>query len=226
MISKIIHYCWFGGGEKPELVRKCIASWEKYCPDWEIKEWNESNFDISQGEYSEYMINAYEKKAWAFVVDVVRLIVIYDQGGVYLDTDVELHASMDELLKYKSFFSFENISMLNLGNGFGAEKNCPFLKEMLKSYMGNLTFRASPKINTKSLVSICPDLILNGSETQFVDDNLFLSTIEYGKIARHYEIATWIEEFEHDPNKRKKKSKISEKAFWRKGRENIYFFGV
>ena len=81
MIPKIIHYCWFGGTEKPEIVNRCIASWKKYCPDWEIKEWNESNFDISQGEYSEYMLNAYEWKKWAFVVDVVRLMVIYEHGG-------------------------------------------------------------------------------------------------------------------------------------------------
>ena len=130
-----------------------------------------------------------------------------------MDTDVELLASIDQLLTYNSFFAFETIRMLNLGSGFGAEKCCPFLKEMLKSYMGDLTLRASPRINTKSLMDICPDLILNGVTTQLVDNNLFLSVKEYGEIAKHYEIATWVDEIEHDPTKRKKrkKSKIGRK---------------
>lgn len=79
MIPKIIHYCWFGGNEKPEIVKKCIESWKKYCPDWEIKEWNESNMDLS--EYP-YMQEAYDSKKWAFVSDVARLKVIHNWGGI------------------------------------------------------------------------------------------------------------------------------------------------
>lgn len=78
MIPKIIHYCWFGGSEKPDIVKKCIASWKKFCPDWEIKEWNESNFDTS---ILPYMKEAYEMKKWAFVSDVARLLIIYQSGG-------------------------------------------------------------------------------------------------------------------------------------------------
>lgn len=95
MIPKVIHYCWFGGKEKPELVKKCIDSWKKYCPDWEIYEWNETNFDIS---LVVYMKEAYEMKKWAFVSDVARLMIIYLNGGVYLDTDVELTGSIETWL--------------------------------------------------------------------------------------------------------------------------------
>ena len=87
MIPKIIHYCWYGRGEKSAAIQMCIESWRKYCPDWEIKEWNEDNFDITQNRY---MQEAYEAKKWAFVSDYVRLKVLYDEGGIYLDTDVEL----------------------------------------------------------------------------------------------------------------------------------------
>lgn len=77
-IPKVIHYCWFGKNEKPDIVKKCIASWKKYCSDWEIKEWNEDNFDVTS---IPYMKEAYEAKKWAFVSDVARLLIIYQSGG-------------------------------------------------------------------------------------------------------------------------------------------------
>ena len=97
MIPKIIHYCWFGGKEKPEDVKRYIASWEKYCPDYEIKEWNESNFDIHENDYCR---EAYEAKKWAFVTDYVRLKALYEEGGFYMDTDVEVVKSLDPLRVY------------------------------------------------------------------------------------------------------------------------------
>ena len=87
MIPKKIHYCWFGGKEKLEDVKKYIASWKKYCPDYEIKEWNESNFDIYENDYCR---EDYEAKNWAFVTDYVRLKALYEEGGFYMDTDVEV----------------------------------------------------------------------------------------------------------------------------------------
>ena len=87
MIPKKIHYFWIGGNPKPESVLYCIDSWKKYCPDYEIIEWNESNYDFTKNEY---MRQAYEAKKWAFVTDYARLDVIYKYGGIYLDTDVEL----------------------------------------------------------------------------------------------------------------------------------------
>ena len=91
-IPKVIHYCWFGKGEMPPLTKKCLKSWKKYCPDYKIICWNEENFDVSQNRY---MCEAYEAKKWAFVSDYARLKIIYDQGGIYLDTDVELFKSLD-----------------------------------------------------------------------------------------------------------------------------------
>lgn len=86
-IPKIIHYCWFGGGAISPENRKCMESWKKYCPDYKIIEWNEQNFEISQNRYAQ---QAYEAKKYAFVSDYVRLAVLYEYGGIYLDTDVEL----------------------------------------------------------------------------------------------------------------------------------------
>lgn len=131
MIPKIIHYCWFGGQPKPEMVLKCIESWKKYCPDWEIIEWNESNFDVSQHPY---MKEAYERKKWAFVSDVARLLLVYNYGGIYLDTDVELHESLNELLIERAFFVFESDVYINTGVGFGCEKEHKSVETMLHYY--------------------------------------------------------------------------------------------
>ena len=95
-IPKIIHYCWFGGGAISPENRKCMESWKKYCPDYKIIEWNDQNFDISTNRYAQ---QAYEAKKYAFVSDYVRLAVLYEYGGIYLDTDVELVRPLDELLE-------------------------------------------------------------------------------------------------------------------------------
>ena len=107
MIPKTIHYCWFGHSEKPELFVKCLNSWKKYCPDYEIKEWNEDNFDI---HCSDYVQEAYEAGKWAFVTDYARLWIIYHHGGIYLDTDVEVIKPYDDLLSNKAFFGFETLA--------------------------------------------------------------------------------------------------------------------
>ena len=96
MIPKIIHYCWFGGNPLPELAQKCIASWKKYCPDYEIKEWNESNFDLN---CCDYVREAYEAKKWAFVSDYARFWILYHEGGVYFDTDVEVLKPIDTIVE-------------------------------------------------------------------------------------------------------------------------------
>ena len=99
VIPKIIHYCWFGGNELSELAKKCISSWRKYCPDYEIIEWNESNFDIN---LCQYVREAYKEKKWAFVSDYARFWILYNFGGIYMDTDVELITSIDGLVEYGS----------------------------------------------------------------------------------------------------------------------------
>lgn len=133
-IPKVIHYCWFGGNPKPKLAEKCLASWKKYCPDYEIIEWNESNFDVN---FNQYCKEAYEAKKWAFVTDVARLKILYENGGFYFDTDVELLKNLDFLTENDCFMGIENSTRclkVNTGVGMGAEKGFPLLKEMLDDY--------------------------------------------------------------------------------------------
>ena len=118
MIPPHIHYCWFGGAKKPRLAEKCIASWKKHCPGYEITEWNESNFDISAYPYAEYCL---KNRKWAFLSDFVRLDVVNRYGGIYFDTDVEAVRSFDPLLEYGAFYGFENDDNIATGLGFGAE---------------------------------------------------------------------------------------------------------
>ena len=103
-IPKVLHYCWFGGAPKPKNIQNCIRSWKKYCPDYEIIEWNEQNFDVSQSLYTR---QAYDARRWAFVADYARLKILYEQGGIYRDTDVELLRPLDDLLAYPAFFGFQ-----------------------------------------------------------------------------------------------------------------------
>ena len=127
MIPKIIHYCWFGGNELPESVRKCIESWKKYCPDFVIKEWNESNYDVTK---LPFMKDAYEAKKYAFVSDYARLDIIYQHGGIYLDTDVELIKPLDDrLLDTTCFMGMETPGTVATGLGFGAIKGHSFIKQ-------------------------------------------------------------------------------------------------
>ena len=131
-IPKIIHYCWFGRNSKPELALKCIQSWKKYCPDYLIKECNEDNFDIHSAPL--YVQKAYEHKKWAFVTDYVRLKVVYDYGGIYLDTDVELLRPFDALIKNRAFMGCEGTDWVNTGLGFGAEAGFPVLYKNMTIY--------------------------------------------------------------------------------------------
>ena len=150
MIPKKIHYCWFGRGPKPKLANKCIASWKKYCPEYEIIEWNEDNFDVYQNAYTKY---CYENKKYAFLSDYARLKVVYENGGIYFDTDVEVIRSIDTLCEDEAFFGFENNDYVATGLGFGAEKEHPVLKKMLEEY--------DPLMNEDITVIKCPELNTN-----------------------------------------------------------------
>ena len=112
MIPKAIHYCWFGGGKKPKLAKKCIESWKRFCPDYEIKEWNEDNFDFT---VMPFMAEAYKAKKYAFVSDVARLLVLEKYGGIYFDTDVELIKDISPLINDDGFIGFENDMYVNSG---------------------------------------------------------------------------------------------------------------
>lgn len=130
MIPKIIHYCWFGGNPLPESAQKYIESWKKYCPDYEIKEWNETNFDLN---CNAYVREAYEAKKWAFITDYVRLYAMVTEGGIYMDTDVEVIKSLDEFLHLHAFSGFED--EVNIPTGIMAcEKGFPLFDELLHDY--------------------------------------------------------------------------------------------
>ena len=132
MIPKTIHYCWFGNNPKPRLAKKCIRSWKRFCPDYEIIEWNESNYDLSSAPL--FVRQAYKMGKWAFVTDYVRLWTVYNFGGLYFDTDIRLIRSPDELLKNKTFFAFEQGGRIATGLGFGAEKGTGILRELMSTY--------------------------------------------------------------------------------------------
>ena len=106
MIPKTIHYVWFGRNPKPDLAVKCINSWKKYCPDYEIIEWNEDNFNLDEAPL--YVRQAYEAKKWAFVSDYVRLWAMTEFGGIYMDTDVEVLKPLDRFLQNEAFSGFED----------------------------------------------------------------------------------------------------------------------
>ena len=162
MIPKIIHYCWFGGKEKPQDVLSCIESWKKFLPDYEIKEWNESNYDINK---CQYMADAYKEKKWAFVSDYCRIDVVNQYGGLYLDTDVEVIKSFDPLLKEQFFCGYEasepkaSPKAINFGLAFGSEASSVVLSEILEEYHklsfykpdGNFNLITCPTLQTKVL---------------------------------------------------------------------------
>ena len=130
-IPKIIHYCWFGGNPLPKEAKKCIASWRKYCPDFEIKEWNENNFDVNS---CNYMQEAYKQKKWAFVSDYARFKIIYEYGGIYMDTDVELIKSIDSLLSKGPYMGCEGLGQCAPGLGIAAPAGLAIYREILDHY--------------------------------------------------------------------------------------------
>lgn len=130
MINKTIHYVWLGKGEKNDRIKHCIESWKKYMPDWEIKEWNEDNIPA---DLNDFYKQALENKKWAFASDVARLYALYTEGGVYMDTDVEVYKPLDEFLTEEGFTGFEDINYPVTAT-MGAEKGNPVIKMMLDYY--------------------------------------------------------------------------------------------
>ncbi len=128
LIPKLIHCCWFGGQPMPEHARACIDSWRKHCPDYEIREWNESNYDLTRNAY---MQEAHAAGCYGYVPDYARIDLLYRYGGFYLDTDVRLLRSLDSLRTLKGFTSFEEYPTVNFGGGSGAVAGLPILKDIL-----------------------------------------------------------------------------------------------
>lgn len=131
MIPKKIHYCWFGGKPLPELAIKCIESWRKFLPDYEIIEWNEQNYDVHK---IPYISQAYDAKKYAFVSDYARFDILYEYGGIYFDTDVEVIKSMDKIIEQGAFAGVEFPGKLAAGLGLASPAASPIYKEILDSY--------------------------------------------------------------------------------------------
>lgn len=150
-IPKILHYCWFGGKPKPPLAEKCIHSWRKFCPDFEIREWNESNFDLEQ--VPAYVRQAYEAGRWAFVTDYVRLRALTEVGGVYLDTDVEIVRPLEPFLKHEAFAGFEHLERVQTGV-LACRKGFPLFQEFLAYYETAVFRRPDGSMDTTTNVEI------------------------------------------------------------------------
>lgn len=135
MIPKIIHYCWFGRGPMPEDNLKCIESWKKFLPDYKLMLWNEDNYDVNSIKFTR---QAYQKKKYAFVIDPVRLQLLREHGGIWLDTDIEIIKNLDPLLELPAFMSFESDTLLHTGI-VGSEKGAAWTDEYWK-YMNRKPF--------------------------------------------------------------------------------------
>ncbi len=162
-IPKVIYYCWFGKGKLPALAEKCIESWKKYCPDYKIVCISEENFNIRENRYAR---EAYEVGKWAFVSDYARLKVLYDNGGIYFDTDVELIKPLDELIKEGGYMGFDDNGVISTGLGFACEKGNSLIAAFLADYDdisfflpdGTYDLTPCPDRNTKTLVKLGMDI--------------------------------------------------------------------
>lgn len=154
MIPKIIHYIWLGGKEEPAILQKCKKSWQKYCPDYEIKRWDESNLDLNKFKFAK---DAYEAKKFAFASDVFRFDILANEGGIYLDVDVELIKPLDDYLKYDFFTGFESEQQVAPGLILGAVQKQDNIIDLLEIYkklefkFENLKGIAIPIITTNYL---------------------------------------------------------------------------
>lgn len=156
MIPKVIHYCWFGRGKLPELAIKCIESWKKYLPDYEIKEWNEDNFDLNLYPYAK---EAYDNRKFAFVSDVARLYALYMEGGIYMDTDVEVLKSLDPFLQHHAFSGFEDEQMIPTGI-MASEKGGQWAKDNLDYYNGKHFVKEDGSFDVTTNVTIITNYML------------------------------------------------------------------
>lgn len=213
MITKTIHYCWFGRNPLPSSARKCIASWKKYLPDYEIKEWNEDNFDVNCIPYTR---DAYTAKKYAFVSDYARFWVLYHYGGVYFDTDVEVIRPMDEFIAKGPFMGWEKpgstgVYSIAPGLGLAANKEQPLYQEILDGFE-DLTFcNEKGEINKYTMIPLVTDLLTQkglkkDGSMQVIDDVIlypsdYLCPMEYftGKVtitdntyAIHWYSMTWL----------------------------------
>ena len=221
-IPKTVHYCWFGKGKKSKMVNKCMESWKKYLLDYKIIEWNEDNFDINSNLY---VRQAYEAKKYAFVTDYVRLYALYNYGGIYLDTDVEVLKSLDEFLEYDGFGGFESKEYCCTGI-LGCKKENMIIKEFLDSYENDIFLKNNNEFNEITNIvrftEICCNhgLKLNNKEQEINGFKIFPKTIFSPLNARdidnalsentctiHYFAGSWLTKKEYKKREKIKKYK-------------------
>ena len=179
MIPKIIHYCWFGRGEMPELVQKCIESWHTYMPDWEYRLWSEDNFDIASSPA--YVQEAYVAKKYAFVSDNVRLWALQQYGGLYMDVDFEVYKSFDNLMeKYDAFAGYEGSKRNPVMMGvIAAKAHHPWVQGMLQTYEDRKFVREDGTLDLTPNTGYFLDwmqergFIADGQEKEFMGVHIF-----------------------------------------------------
>lgn len=211
MIPKVIHYCWFGRNEKSDLIKSCIESWQKYCPEYQIIEWNENNFDVNTCEYTR---EAYLARKWAFVSDYARLKIIFENGGIYLDTDVELKKGLDNCLNYHAWFAQDDIRYINTGLGFGACKGNLLLKKMLD-------IRSARSFDMTICNAIDTPIIKEylgykqSRQSQIIKNTLLIGMNEYSAYAKHWEGNSWKDEASREFQKERREKGWKLKRFLR-----------
>lgn len=208
-IPKVIHYCWFGGNQEPDDAKKCIESWKKFFPNYEIKKWDESNFDITS---CDYVKEAYSAKKWAYVSDYARFWILYKYGGIYFDTDVEVICKFDEIISKGAFMGKESSGCVAPGLGLGLEAGNGLIKELLDLYETS-HFMKEGKADSKTVVDYTTEMMkkrgLIGNDAIEVIDNIIIYPKEYfcpidhltGKLiitentkSIHYYTASWYTE--------------------------------
>lgn len=210
-IPKIIHYCWFGGKPLPEEAKCFIDTWKKYCPEYHIQQWNENNFDINQNQYCR---EAYAAKKWAFVADYVRLKVLYEYGGIYMDTDVELKKTLNDLLSYDAFMCFESDNLVSIGT-LGAKPKSKVINDFLDAYKNRSFKNKDQSLDLTPNLSIVTRILdekyglAHSGQRQILPENILVLPMESfiakdyytgwimedeSTYAIHHYTATWLDE--------------------------------
>lgn len=218
LIPKKIHYCWFGGKPLSDNTKRFIENWRVKCPDYEILEWNETNYNYTRNRY---MDQAYQHGYFGFVADCARLDIIYHEGGIYLDTDVEIIKNLDELLCQNGFAGINMRRYVNLGGGFGARKELPIIKKLLDYYddkvfeidgkldltacdlhqyrvLRKLGFKCSNRYQEIESLSIYPTTILEGRNSYF--NKMYINTNTF--LVHHQNLSWFTEQMRHDMKNR------------------------
>ena len=176
IIPKKIHYMWLGGNPMPEKIKQCVNSWKRYCPDYEIIKWDESNYDVHKNIF---VSQAYDNKRYGFVPDYARIELLYEYGGIYMDTDVELQKNIDELLYQEAFCSVEKWQVLNFGGCSGAVKGHKALEPFIENWKKRVLIRPDGTINNISsglidtAIAINAGYAINGKNQTIMGMNIY-----------------------------------------------------